>query len=145
MAVNLINGDDTTVTKNNDDIQIDFSSSRNQQIENIETNIANLKNDVKWKTLGAAIGSTPINLPQQFDELLIIAHGGSSDTTYFSFSIPALALSSNEIGFTDGQSASAQANSRVRIYVSNTSAYLSIFTVDGNDVLSTSTITVYYK
>jgi hypothetical protein len=43
MAVNLINGNDTTITKTNDDIQVEFSSARRQQIEQIENDITFLK------------------------------------------------------------------------------------------------------
>ena len=121
------------------------ANNLNAMEDDIYENINALQNAIKWKTAGTATGSNQVNLPAEFDELLIIVHGGSSATTHFTFSIPYLALSSNEIGFTDGQYADAVASSRVRIYVSNSIAYLSMFTVDNVDVLSSSTITVYYK
>lgn len=40
MAVNLINGNDTQIVKTNDDIQVEFSQSRKQQLESLENKIA---------------------------------------------------------------------------------------------------------
>lgn len=56
MAVNLINGNDTQIVKTNDDIQVEFSQSRSQQIENIETDIENLQNINNYSTTEKAVG-----------------------------------------------------------------------------------------
>ena len=42
MAVNLISGNDTTINQTDDDIQVNFSTTRNQQITDIENNIGDL-------------------------------------------------------------------------------------------------------
>ena len=42
MAVNLISGSDTTINQTNDDIQIDFSSTRSQQISDLSNNVNTL-------------------------------------------------------------------------------------------------------
>ena len=49
MAVNLINGSDTTITKTNDDITVDFSSTRSQQISEMSNNITLLQNSLLTK------------------------------------------------------------------------------------------------
>lgn len=43
MAVNLISGNDTTINQTNDDIQVEFSSSRTQQITQMSNDINALK------------------------------------------------------------------------------------------------------
>ena len=42
MAVNLINGNDTQIVKTNDDIQVEFSQSRGQQITEMENQLATI-------------------------------------------------------------------------------------------------------
>lgn len=44
MAVNLINSNDTTISRTDNDIKIGFSSARSTQIEDIENNIGDLSN-----------------------------------------------------------------------------------------------------
>ena len=51
MAVNLINGNDTIITKTDDDIQIDLNSTRTQQLTQMSNDITTLKNAALKKFL----------------------------------------------------------------------------------------------
>ncbi len=82
MAVNLINGDDTAINQTNDDIQIDFSANRSQQITQISNDITMLKNaSLKklWEneTPSATFGSQNITLTSgDYDYLLFFFVNG---------------------------------------------------------------------
>jgi len=68
MAVNLINSNDTTISQAGDEIKIEFSSTRNKQIDDLENNVEGLENDINnleaYSTtetrIGTWINSKPI-------------------------------------------------------------------------------------
>lgn len=53
MAVNLINGDDTTITKAGNDIQINFNSSRKQELEELQNSVS----DTGWIDIVTSVGT----------------------------------------------------------------------------------------
>lgn len=96
-----------------------------------------------WKLVGKEIGGIPISLPKSFRELKIYINADSQ--FYVDFSIIRDYLSTAEKIFNKGYHLNSQYYAFVQIVSSTTRAYDSQVWVNGSDITSKCTITVYYR
>lgn len=83
MAVNLISGNDTTINQTDDDIQVNFSTTRSQQINEIESNITNISGTVLWENSDTTsdFGEQSINLSSGDYDILEVFYYDYKNTT----------------------------------------------------------------
>lgn len=98
----------------------------------------------KWNLLGSKIGTAALNLPTNFNELLIIVTI-SGTTVEIPIVIPKNTLTNSTKSFRGGYYGGTNTYVGVAAYVSLTTATLQMAVNTGNDVTSTSTTTVYYR
>lgn len=115
---------------------------QNAEIVRLDEEIGNVNSNLTWKLVGSANGSTPIDLSNiNFNELCILC-GSQSSNSRVQFSIPKIALNS-EILLINGD---FQSNyGMVMVKVSTASISMTRFMASTSDILSSATMTVYYK
>lgn len=112
----------------------------------IKTVVNNNANETHtWTYLSSATGSSVINLPASFKELLCIVQVAGNTNILYTFNIPVGALSSTNKGFNDGYYEGSTINSHVRVILTTTTASLSVAKLNNADSLSSSTLEVYYR
>lgn len=102
-----------------------------------------------WKLLGKYLGDNAVSLPNNYEELLIIAETDTTDNySKFEFHIPKLVLNESPASyqvFKHGSYATSAYNIEIIVYAHLTSAYLKSVTVNGNARTSTCSMRVYYR
>lgn len=87
-----------------------------------------------WKYFGAKTGTTPIDIPSGWHELLVYIGKDGSYTPYYV----------NETGYYNNGRFSSN-NGQQTIVVTSTSVYMNIFYVGTNDNTSVANIKAYYR
>ena len=103
-----------------------------------------LKSRLRWEYWANAIGSTNINLPQSFNELIFEVERGES-IVRFPILVPYASLSETELMYRSGQYTSSNNYESVSIYATNTYVRLAYVHDSGDDVTSSSELRVYYR
>ena len=110
--------------------------------------IKELINRTKWKLLSNQLGTTVINLPDNYDELLVLAIADITDNfSKYSITITHELLSSQQEThhFKIGSYAISTYNSEVLVDVSENSIQLLSFFINGVNRVDTCVIRVYYR
>lgn len=112
-----------------------------------KSSIVNAVNELAtgWTSLGTQTGTTPIALPNDFNELMVeVDTAGASNYQYY---FVREMLSSTSKDFRNGGFISADANSsQVQVNVSTSSVSIGYVYWNGaNDITSTSTIKAWYR
>ncbi len=149
-AANLNKIENQLETNTND---ISANSTKIGNLSNLNTteksNLVGAINEVTtkqaWNLVDSKTGDTNITLPNSFNELLIIVAVGNNVNVYFTFNIPYQILGSSVKGFNSGYYQNSSISSICRVLVSKTSANLTIAYLNGQDKLSTSITTIYYR
>lgn len=97
-----------------------------------------------WKLLGTKTGTTAINLPSAFNELLVTVSLGNT-TVILTLSIPYLDLESSDRQYRGGYATTTTNLVYISVTASKTSINLGHVQNNGSDVTSASTIKVYYR
>lgn len=99
-----------------------------------------------WKSVGNTTGSTSIALSGTINELLAVVKVANNDNVALSIVIPFNILKTTNTGFNSGYvNQGLGVSAGCRVLATTTSINLSIAYLNGNDSLSTSTMTVYYR
>ena len=96
-----------------------------------------------WTLQGSQTGTSPISLPADFDELLIVIRTASN--TGASFNVPKAALDANDFSMSSGEYINSTSYAAYRVKVSLTSVAAVVANSGGNDLLSGATTSVYYR
>ena len=112
------------------------------EIKNVVNANANATH--KWVSVGDTTGTTSLTLPQDFNEILVVVKVANNDNVCITMVIPENTLYNTAHGFNGGYYA-GNINAHVRVLGSLTSISLSIATLNNSNVLSTSTMEVYYR
>ena len=68
-------------------------------VDELQGSVSELNDSLEWKLVGSATGTTAINLPSQFEELIVFVTVG---TTNYNYSIPRLFLDETNKLFSHG-------------------------------------------
>lgn len=98
-----------------------------------------------WKVGNRSTGTTPISIPSTAKELLIFGNLATNNDNCLTTIIPYNALSSTKIGFNFGGSGDETIKMFMQVKVSTATAEISKAFLNGSDVISTSSITIYYR
>lgn len=111
---------------------------------NIEDESARISN---WNLLGTKTGNSSISLPSSFNELLCVIKVVNNNSVQHTIIIPYIVLTTSSQGFNAGyfQQSSGNVSSHCRVNVTKTAANLSYAYLNNNNVLSSSTVTYYYR
>ena len=108
-----------------------------------------LNNSFQWKLIGSATGTTPITLPSNFSEILVIV---KTDDEFYNFNIPKLYLDETDKSFCHGKGLNISGVvylSQIRILISTNNVALRDARGSRNDSsidnTSTAIITAYYR
>ena len=100
---------------------------------------------LEWKVGNRSTGTTPISIPSTAKELLIVGNLATNNDNYLTTIIPYNVLSSTKVGFNFGGSDDATNKMFMQVKVSTATAEISKAFLNGSDVISTSSITIYYR
>ena len=108
-----------------------------------------LNNSFQWTLIGSATGTTPITLPSNFSEILVIV---KTNDEFYNFNIPKLYLDETDKSFCHGKGLNpggAYYLSQIRILISTNNVALRDAKSSQNaslkDNTSTAIITAYYR
>lgn len=111
--------------------------------------VKELNSSFQWKLIGSATGTTPITLPSNFSEILVIV---KMDDEFYNFNIPKLYLDETNKSFYHGKGLNFDAKyylTQVRILISTNKVALRDARGSANasltDYTSTTIITAYYR
>lgn len=105
-----------------------------------------ISNMLAWQHLGTTSGSSSINLPSSFKELLCIVKLNNNDNLNISIPIPYEYLTTTAQGFNGGYLQVYNGNAAMcRISATTTTASLSTAYIQGSSVLNNSSVTYYYR
>lgn len=112
-------------------------------------NVNFMKNQINlaqtWNLLGNTTGTSTINLPQSFNELLCVIAVDTNQSVSVSINIPKNAISSSDRGFNGGYYSGSSVNCFVRVIANNGTINLTSARLNNNDVTNNSLISVYYR
>lgn len=103
---------------------------------------------MKWKLLSNKLGSTIVDLPASYDELLVLAIADSTDNySKYSMTIPHELLSAQveTHRFKAGSYSSSAYNSEVLLAVKESTIQLLSFYINGSNRIDTCVMRVYYR
>lgn len=133
-----------------DELKIDVVEANEQQaiIDALAAQLVSVQTDFidkrTWKKLGNTVtGTTPISLPNDYNELHIIVRYQSSIT--YSFDIIKIDLTSSAQDFRAGHHATATGFGSAIITATTSSVNLINLYKEGTNYTATSTIDVYYR
>ena len=101
-----------------------------------------LNNSLTWKLVGNTTGTTPITLPQNFNELSIKLQNGNRE--YLFVSVPRSQLSSEKIDCIIGYALSG-GSTYIEYYLSQSEFYISEAMRITTNTTSTSSAEIWYK
>jgi len=104
---------------------------------------SNLGGGIDWNLIGSETGSTAIQLPSSFKELLVIGQVGNLNI-HFQFTIPRQFLSSTRKAFRQGYYATG-GNAFIEVGATDSQISMLQAQSSGTNVLSTSSTMVYYR
>lgn len=100
---------------------------------------------LSYRYIGTSVGENDLSLPENYNELLVIAQGGNNNL-FYTFTIPREILLDNEYRqFFNGRYYSSNACDNVAILAYKMRVRLGGFYSDGNDITNSSHIFVYAK
>lgn len=108
-------------------------------------NAKDVMEQLTWNYLDSSYGSAAINLPSEFHELLCIINVGGNSTMNFEMVIPYDFLTTTEQGFNNGYYATSSGNAYCRVLATQTSAKIGASYFNTTNVLSSSTLYIYYR
>lgn len=99
----------------------------------------------EWKLHSSANSNNRIDLPDEFNELMIVVRGNDSNTIIASTIIPKVLLTHSNIDVNIGGRYTAGAGLGVNGNISLTSYNTTFVYVNGSDVTSTTSTYIYYR
>lgn len=119
-----------------------LNAMQSQNMNFVKTQI-NLGNT--WKLLGSTTGTSPMNLPQNFNELLCIVSINSNASVNVSINIPKQILGSTDLALNGGYYQGSSVNAHTRVTANTGTVSLTMARLNNSDVVNNSIITVYYR
>jgi len=137
-------GNNTTTAPSSDTTNWEITGITTHE-DDYNTEIVSLNSGLYcWKYMGDTTGSTPIVMPTDYNELLIIVYAGGNKNLGVTFNIPKMTLGTSN-SFNSGYYWSSSYNMYVRVTVTPNEASINTSRSNNADVLSTSTLELYYR
>ena len=114
-------------------------------LKEVNSSLANVSDILKWNKIATVTGGTTINLPDNYNEIFVILKLDNNDEVNFTYFASKDMLTENFNEFRLGYYSAPSNYATGNVAISLTQAYIANAVLVGNNKLSTSTLTVYYR